>query len=199
MTIASAALLLFIILDPLGNVPVVLSLLRSLPPRRQLIVIARELLIALVVLMLFLWFGKYALDAMHLRQESVSIAGGIVLFLIGLRMIFPPAEGIMGELPDGEPFIVPLAIPMIAGPSGMAAVMLMGTQYPDRMGEWSLALILAWAATAAILMLSPLLYKWLGRRVLTAVERLMGMLLVAISIQMFLDGLARYFARSVAG
>ncbi|PJK07574.1 hypothetical protein CO610_07910 [Lysobacteraceae bacterium NML95-0200] len=193
MTIASAALLLFIILDPLGNVPVVLSLLRSLPPKRQLIVIAREVLIALLVLMLFLWFGKYALDAMHLRQESVSIAGGIVLFLIGIRMIFPPAEGIMGDQHGGEPFIVPLAIPMIAGPSGMAAVMLMGTQYPDRMWEWSLALLVAWGATASILLMAPLLYKWLGHRVLTAVERLMGMLLVAISIQMLLDGLSSYF------
>ena len=198
MTVASAALLLFLILDPLGNVPVVLSLLRSLSPRRQLAVIARELLIALFVLMLFLWFGKYALEAMHLRQESVSIAGGIVLFLIGIRMIFPTAEGVMGELPGGEPFIVPLAIPMIAGPSGMAAVMLMGTQYPDRMGEWSLALVLAWAGTAAILLCAPLLYKWLGRRVLTAVERLMGMLLVAISVQMFLDGLASYLKSATA-
>ena len=192
MTIASAALLLFLILDPLGNVPVVLSLLRSLPPKRQMVVIARELLIALLVLMLFLWFGKYALEAMHLRQESVSIAGGIVLFLIGIRMIFPTAEGVMGELPDGEPFIVPVAIPMIAGPSGMAAVMLMGTQYPDRMGEWSLALFIAWLGSAAILMMAPLLYRLLGRRVLTAVERLMGMLLVAISVQMFLDGMGQY-------
>ena len=134
MTIASAALLLFLILDPLGNIPVFLGLLRALPPHRQRVVLAREMLIALAVLMLFLWGGRYALDLMHLRQESVSIAGGIVLFLIGLRMIFPPPEGLMGELPDGEPFIVPMAIPLVAGPSGMAAVMLMGSQEPDRMG-----------------------------------------------------------------
>ena len=102
MTIASAALLLFLILDPLGNIPVFLSLLRGLPQRRQRIVLAREMLIALAVLMMFLWGGKYALELMHLRQESVSIAGGIVLFLIGIRMIFPPPEGLMGELPDGE-------------------------------------------------------------------------------------------------
>ncbi|MCY7355271.1 MAG: YhgN family NAAT transporter [Lysobacter sp.] len=192
MTVAAAALLLFLILDPLGNVPVVLSLLRPLTPKRQRLVMARELVIALVVLLLFLWFGQYALEAMHLRQESVSIAGGIVLFLIGIRMIFPTAEGVMGELPGGEPFIVPVAIPMIAGPSGMAAVMLMGSQEPDRMAEWSLALIIAWLATAVILMSATLLYKWLGQRVLTAVERLMGMLLVALSVQMFLDGLTAY-------
>jgi multiple antibiotic resistance protein len=194
MTIASAALLLFLILDPLGNIPVFLSILRRLPARRQRIVIARELLIALGVLMGFLWAGKYALEAMHLRQESVSIAGGIVLFLIGIRMIFPPPEGLMGEIPDGEPFIVPLAIPMVAGPSGMAAVMLMGSSEPARLGEWSLALLIAWAATAAILFSATYLYKWLGPRALTAIERLMGMLLVAISVQMFLDGLAGYLA-----
>jgi multiple antibiotic resistance protein len=196
MTIASAALLLFLILDPLGNIPVFLGLLRSLPPQRQRIVVMRELLIALGVLMVFLWGGRYALELMHLRQESVSIAGGIVLFLIGLRMIFPPPEGLMGDLPEGEPFIVPLAIPMVAGPSGMAAVMLMGSQEPDRMGAWSLALMIAWAATAAILFSATYLYKYLGGRALTAIERLMGMVIVAISVQMLLDGLTAYLRAS---
>ena len=192
MTIASAALLLFLILDPLGNIPVFLSLLRGMPARRQRVVLVREMLIALGVLMAFLWGGRYALELMHLRQESVSIAGGIVLFLIGLRMIFPPPEGLMGELPGGEPFIVPMAIPLVAGHSGMAAVMLMGSQEPGRMGAWSLALLIAWAATAAILFSATYLYKWLGMRVLTAIERLMGMVIVAISVQMFLDGVAAY-------
>jgi multiple antibiotic resistance protein len=192
MTIASAALLLFLILDPLGNVPVFLSLLRPLTPQRQRVVLARELLIALVVLMLFLWCGKFALELMHLREESVSIAGGIVLFLIGIRMIFPRPEGLMGEIPDGEPFIVPMAIPLVAGPSGMAAVILMGSNDPARLGDWSLALMIAWVATAAILFSATYLYKWLGQRALTAVERLMGMLLVAISVQMLMDGIATY-------
>lgn len=194
MTIAAAALLLFLILDPLGNIPVFLSLLKGLPPARQRRVLARELLIALGVLMLFLWGGKYLLELMHLRQESVSIAGGIILFLIGLRMIFPPRDGIMGELPEGEPFIVPMAIPMIAGPSGMAAVMLLGSQEPGRMGDWMLALVIAWAATAAILFLAPTLQKLLGNRALTAIERLMGMVIVAISVQMLLDGLVAFLA-----
>ena len=192
MTIASAALLLFLILDPLGNIPVFLSLLKGLAPARQRVVIMRELLIALVVLMIFLWAGRYLLELMHLRQESVSIAGGIILFLIGLRMIFPPPDGIMGELPEGEPFIVPMAIPMIAGPSGMAAVMLLGSQEPGRMGDWSLALAIAWAATAIILFSATYLQKLLGTRVLTAIERLMGMVIVAISVQMLMDGITAY-------
>jgi multiple antibiotic resistance protein len=155
-------------------------------------------LIALVVLMLFLWGGKYALELMHLREESVSIAGGIVLFLIGIRMIFPPPEGLMGEMPEGEPFIVPMAIPLVAGPSGMAAVILMGSNDPSRLGDWSLALMIAWAATAAILFSATYLYKWLGQRALVAIERLMGMLLVAISVQMLMDGIAAYLQVKVS-
>lgn len=186
----STALLLFLILDPLGNIPVFLSILKPLTPARRRIVLLREMLIALGVLFAFLWGGIYVLELMHLRQESVSIAGGIVLFLIGLKMIFPSPEGMFGETPGGEPFIVPLAIPLVAGPSGMASVMLLGSQEPDRMADWSLALFLAWLATAANLFSATRLYKVLGQAFLVAVERLMGMLLVAISVQMLMDGIA---------
>ena len=192
MTTISAALLLFLILDPLGNIPVFLSLLKPLPAARRRVVLMRELLIALGVLFGFLWGGIYVLQMMHLRQESVSIAGGIVLFLIGLKMIFPSPEGMFGDSPEGEPFIVPMAIPLVAGPSGMASVMLLGSQEPERMGDWSLALFIAWLGTAAILFSATHLYKLLGQPVLIAVERLMGMLLVAISVQMLMDGIATY-------
>ena len=197
MSVVSAAILLFLILDPLGNVPLFLSLLKELPPSRRRVVLVRELLIALGVLLVFLFGGQYLLALMHLRQESVSIAGGIILFLIGLKMIFPQKEGIFGDVPEGEPFIVPMAIPAVAGPSGMAAVMLMANSYPGRLADWTLALFLAWFGTAVILFFSTYLYKLLGQRVLVAVERLMGMLLVALSVQMFLDGIAAYLAPSV--
>jgi MarC family membrane protein len=192
MEMVSAALLLFLIMDPLGNIPVFLSLLKPLSKKRQRIVLIRELLIAFFVLLGFLWGGKYVLEAMHLRQESVSIAGGIILFLIGLKMIFPSPEGIFGDGEVGEPFIVPMAIPLVAGPSGMAAVMLFGSQDPSRMGDWTMALGIAWFGTAVILFSSTYLYKVLGTRVLVALERLMGMLLVAISVQMLMDGIQSY-------
>ena len=139
------------------------------------------------------------LELLHLRQESVSIAGGIILFLIGIRMIFPVPEGIFGDAPGGEPFIVPLAIPGIAGPSTMAALLLLGHNEPARTLEWSLALVIAWAATGAILFSATMLYRVLGPRVITASERLMGMLLVAISVQMFLDGVAGYLKGAGTG
>jgi MarC family membrane protein len=192
MEIVSAAILLFLIMDPLGNIPVFLSLLKALPPGRRHFVLARELVIALVVLLLFLYSGQALLGLLHLRQESVSIAGGIVLFLIGIRMIFPPRDGVFGDIPEGEPFIVPMAIPCIAGPSTIAALMLLANTGPGRQLEWTLALVAAWIATAAILFAATALYRWLGERTLTALERLMGMLLVAISVQMFLDGVVKY-------
>jgi multiple antibiotic resistance protein len=188
MTTLSAAILLFLIMDPLGNIPIFLSVLKELPTRRRNIVLAREMLIALGVLFVFLFAGSHILQALHLRQESMAIGGGIVLFLIGVRMIFPPADGVFGELPEGEPFIVPLAIPSVAGPSTMAALMLLAHDHPNRTVDWSIALLIAWFATSVILFCATALYRLLGKSVLIAFERLMGMLLIALSVQMILDG-----------
>jgi len=188
----SAGILLFLIMDPLGNIPLFLSLLKNVAPQRRRLVLLRELLIALGVLFAFLLGGQYILKLLQLKQESVSIAGGIVLFLIGVRMIFPPREGLFGAVGEGEPFIVPMAIPSVAGPSTMAALLLLTNTQPGRLWQWSLALFLAWLATAAILLSATYLFRWLGESVLTALERLMGMLLVALSVQMFLGGVAAY-------
>ena len=188
----SAGILLFLIMDPLGNIPLFLSLLKNVAPQRRRLVLLRELLIALGVLFAFLFGGQYILQLLQLKQESVSIAGGIVLFLIGVRMIFPPREGLFGAVGEGEPFIVPMAIPGVAGPSAMAALLLLTNTQPGRLLQWSLALFLAWLATAVILLSATYLFRWLGESVLTALERLMGMLLVALSVQMFLDGVAAY-------
>jgi small neutral amino acid transporter SnatA (MarC family) len=192
----SAGILLFLIMDPLGNIPLFLSLLKNVAPERRRRVLVRELLIALVALFGFLLGGRFVLEALQLRPESISIAGGIVLFLIGVKMIFPPREGIFGGTPGTEPFIVPMAIPGVAGPSAMAALMLMTNSQPGRTADWSIALFCAWLATALILFSSTYLFRWLGASVLTALERLMGMLLVALSVQMFLDGVAAYLGKA---
>ena len=192
MSTLSAGILLFLIMDPLGNIPLFLSLLKNVVPERRRLVLIRELLIALVVLFFFLFSGKYLLSALQLKAESVSIAGGIVLFLIGIRMIFPSPDGVFGGDVEAEPFIVPMAIPAVAGPSTMAAVMLLANGNPGRTVDWSIALFLAWLATSVLLVSSTYLYRWLGASVLVALERLMGMLLVALSVQMFLDGTVAY-------
>lgn len=193
MTTLSAAILLFLIMDPLGNIPLFLSLLKDVPPKRRRAVMVRELLIALAVLLMFLMGGQLILKLLQLREESISIAGGIVLFLIGIRMVFPPAEGgIFGQAAEGEPFIVPMAIPGVAGPSAMAALLLLTNTQPGRTADWAIALLCAWLATAVILLSSTYLFRWLGESVLTALERVMGMLLIALSVQMFLGGIAAY-------
>ena len=185
----SAATVLLFVMDPFGNVPTVLTLLQNVDPSRRRRVIARELLIALGVLLLFLVAGQAILDFLGLQRESVTIAGGIVLGIIGLRLIFPRPEGIMGHQPEGEPFLVPLAIPLIAGPSAMATVILMSRTAPEQLGRWAGAILLAWGVTAAVLLAAPTLYRLLRERGLQAIARLMGMLLIMIAVQMVLDGL----------
>jgi multiple antibiotic resistance protein len=199
MTTLSAAILLFLIMDPLGNIPIFLSLLKDVAPKRRRAVMVRELLIALGVLLVFLVGGQHILKILQLREESISIAGGIVLFLIGIRMVFPPADGggIFGKPGEGEPFIVPMAIPGVAGPSAMAALLLLTNTQPGRTADWAIALLGAWLATAAILLCSTYLFRWLGESVLTALERVMGMLLIALSVQMFLSGIAAYLHLAV--
>ena len=194
MDLIGAFVLLFVVMDPLGNIPIFISVLDTVKPERRYKVLARELLLALVILFAFLFGGQYLLAALHLSQYSISVAGGIILFLIALKMIFPVQRQMREDEPeeDEEPFLVPLAIPMVAGPSAMAILLLLATRHPDRLGLWSLALFLAWTATAIILAAAPLIKKVLGKRGLIATERLMGMLLVAISVQMFLEGVTEF-------
>lgn len=192
MDTLSAAVMLFLIMDPLGNLPIFLSVLKGIEPKRRRIVLIREMVIALVIMLSFLFAGNYILDFLNLKQESVSIAGGIILFLIAIRMIFPQPGGVAGVAVGEEPFIVPLAVPMVAGPSILAALLLLAHQDPGRMVDWTVALLGAWFISSAILLFSDVFNRLLGERGLTAMERLMGMLLVMISVQMFLDGIFSY-------
>ncbi len=196
MDLTSAILLLFLTLDPVGNVPIFLSLLAQVPAARRQRVILRELLLALAVLLAFLFAGPYILGAMHLSQAAIGIAGGIILFLIALKMVFPvPRPSRAEEEIEGEPLLVPLAVPLVAGPSAIAVLLLMATREPERIGIWALALVVAWSLSVVILLAAPLLQRLLGRRGLIAMERLMGMVLVALAVQMFLDGLTAWTAR----
>jgi len=194
MDVFSAAMLLFLVIDPVGNVPAFLSILQSVPPGKYKRIVARELLIALVVLIFFLFFGKYVLTALQISQASLGAAGGIILFLIALRMIFPGPKGIFGEEADGgEPFIVPLAIPLIAGPAAMATLMLLMARDPGDWPQWLGALLLAWSASSIILLLAGQLARLLGKRTLMAIERLMGLVLTAVAVQMLINGIEQAY------
>ncbi len=192
MDILSAATMLFLIMDPLGNLPIVLSILKHIDPKRRRIVLVRELLFALLILMLFLFAGQSIMDFLHVQPETLSISGGIILFIIAIKMIFPSAGSITGLAAGEEPFIVPLAIPLIAGPTVIATLLLLSSQNPSQLLELSAAVMLAWGGTFIILLFNGFFHKILGERGLKAIERLMGLLLVMISTQMFLDGIKAY-------
>src|SRR5690349_14490680 len=188
----AVAVTLFLVMDPLGNIPAFAAALKQVPPARRQRVLVRELLIALLVLVACLLVGQPLLAWLRLEPRSISIAGGIVLFLIALRMIFPSEGAALTDGVDGEPFIVPLAIPLLAGPSALSTLLLLAQSRPARLVAWLGALALAWAASAAILLASPLLERVLRRKGLLALERVMGMLLVMVAVQLFLDGLAQH-------
>ncbi len=192
MDILSAATMLFLIMDPLGNLPIVLSILKHIDPKRRRIVLVRELLFALLILMLFLFAGQSIMDFLHVQPETLSISGGIILFIIAIKMIFPSAGSITGLAAGEEPFIVPLATPLIAGPTVIATLLLLSSQNPSQLWELSAAVMLAWGGTFVILLFNGFFHKILGERGLKAIERLMGLLLVMISTQMFLDGIKAY-------
>jgi multiple antibiotic resistance protein len=189
LTIASAALLLFLVMDPLGNVPFFLAALRHVEPSRIRKVILRELLVALAVLVFFLFTGRFILELLQISDPALTLAGGVILFLIALRMVFPTPETSMQEGVDGEPFIVPLAIPYVAGPSALATELLLMSRDPDRWRDWLIALLLAWFVSAVIIYFASNLRHVLGPKGLIAVERLMGMVLVTVAIQMLLSGI----------
>lgn len=196
MTLISAIVLLFMVIDPFGNVPFFVSALKDVEPARRRRVIIRELLIAYAVMVLFLFLGQSFLRVVGISGPALTIAGGVILFLIALRMVFPIRGRNAQEELDGEPFIVPLAIPYIAGPSVLAVELLLMSNEPARWLVWLLAITAAWAGTAVIVLFGSQVADRLGSRGLIAIERLMGMILVAIAIQMFLTGADMYFGRA---
>ncbi|MDO8695931.1 MAG: MarC family protein [Pseudomonas sp.] len=189
MDILAVAVLVFLVTDPFGNTAIYLAALKNVAPERRLRVTLRELLFALALLMLFLTFGEKVLSGLGLSRESTAIAGGIILFVIAMRMIFPGPQGVLGDLPEGEPMLVPLATPALAGPSALAMLMTLRNTYTGELWELYLGVFLAWAATALILLQATALQRYLGPRGLSAIERLTGMLLIMLSVDMLLDNL----------
>ena len=197
MSVFSATFLLFLVIDPIGNIPFFLSILKNVEPLQRKKIIIRESLIALGVLILFLFLGPNILLILQISEPSLSIAGGIILFLIALRMIFSGTEKLFQDvsLPLGEPLIVPLAIPAIAGPSAMATVLLLMARDPSRWLDWLIAIITAGLLSGVILFFSSYLIQIVGVRVLIAMERLMGMILTTVAVEMFISAIQNLFHR----
>lgn len=189
----SAALLLFLVIDPLGNIPLFLAATHHIDPGRRQKVIARELLIALVVMLLFFLAGGWVLSILHITEPALGVGGGLILMFIAVRMVFPNASSPLNESVAGEPFIVPMAVPYVAGPSILATEMILVQQSGAQWWLLLAALLTAWLLASIILFFSGFLHKVFHDKGTTAIERLMGMVLVLLSAQMLLDGIKEFF------
>jgi len=180
-------------MDPLGNLPIFMTILKHLEAKRRRIIVIREMIIALIIMLLFLFVGEKILVILNLKTETVSISGGIILFLIAIKMIFPNENQNENCFPKEEPFLVPLAVPLVAGPSLLATLMLLSHQYLNNISCLIGSLFLAWVLTVIILLLSGIFLKLFGSKGVNALERLMGLILIMLSTQMFLDGVKTWF------
>ncbi|MBC7955705.1 MAG: MarC family protein [Cytophagales bacterium] len=189
----SAFVLLLLVLDPLGSLPVFIPVMRQVPPRRRRWVAVREVGIAFAVLFAFMFLGEGFLSVMRLSERSLEVAGGVILLMVAIRMIFGSGGGVYGTPEGKEPLIFPLAVPLLAGPSAMATVLLLASRQPERMLSWVGALASAMAVSLLVLLLCDRIRRWVGDSVVSAVEKLMGLVLTAIAVEMILAGLKRYF------
>lgn len=192
MTLFSAIIIFFMVMDPVGNIPCFMSALKNVPAERRRFIIIRENIIALAAIVVFLFAGTYILRVLQISEPALTMAGGIVLFLIALRMIFPLPHS--DEEFEQEPFIFPLAIPYLAGPSLMAMEMLIMSRAPNRWQEWLAAVVIAWIASGIILLFSPSIISIAGEKVVKASERLMGLVLTAVSIEMIMKGIIKFMS-----
>ena len=190
----SALILLLLVLDPLGSLPIFIPIMRGVPRERRRWVALREVGIAFVVLFAFMFLGDGFLRLMHLSERSLEVAGGVILLIIAIRMIFGGSgDSAYGLEPGREPLIFPLAVPLLAGPSAMATVLLLASRQPERIWEWIGALSAAMLVSFLVLILADRIRKLLGDSVVSAIEKLMGLVLTAIAVEMVLAGLKRYF------
>jgi len=192
ISFVSATIVLLLVVDPFGNIPVFVAALANTEGSRRLGIVLRECAIAYVVLLAFMFVGAPFMRVLNLSQSSLGIAGGVILFLIALRMIFLHPGGIFGDKVDREPFIVPLAIPSIAGPSALATVLLLVSREPERIVDWIIALSLALGISASVLVFAERISRLVGERGIQAFQRLMGLILTAIAVEMLLRGIEQF-------
>lgn len=189
----SSVITLALVMDGFGNIPLFITALKKVAPERRKAVLIRELTIALLIMVAFLFLGKWFLRAFGIQEYSLSIAGGIILFLISMKLVFGGEEETKNDPKEDEPFIVPLAIPLVAGPAALSMVMITAAQQPNKMITLA-AVLVASLINSLILMSSFPLSKVLGKRGLTAIERLTGMILVLMSVDMVLGGISKFMS-----
>jgi MarC family membrane protein len=193
-TFLSALVLLLLVLDPFGSLPIFVSVMQNVVPERRPRVALRESALAFGVLVAFMLTGQTFLALMRLSERSLEVAGGVILLIIAIRMIFAAGGEVYAvEGQAREPLIFPLAVPLLAGPSAMATVLLLASRQPERLWTWVGALTVAMVVSASVLLAADRIRRWIGSSMVSAIEKLMGLVLTAIAVEMILAGLKRYF------
>ncbi len=190
----SSVITLALVMDGFGNIPLFIAALKKVAPERRKTVLIRELSIALLIMVGFLFAGKWFLQAFGIHDYSLAIAGGIILFMISIPLVFSTEEEPKNDPREDEPFIVPLAIPLVAGPAALSMVMITSAQQSNKWITLA-AVLMASLINSIILMSSFPLSKLLGKRGLIAIERLTGMILVLMSVDMVMGGIEIFVGR----
>lgn len=193
MSLFNVTLVLFLIMDPLGNLSAFHSMVKELDPKRQYWIIFREMMIALGVMLFFNYVGEYIFNFLDLSETTVRLSSGVVLFLIAVKILFTSHDSPRANLPKGEPFIFPLAVPLIAGPALMATIMLYA-HLEHVQSIMLLAIFIAWLLSALIFFFAGPIKRVLGDNGLMACERLIGMVLVLVAIQRLMEGVLLFWA-----
>lgn len=189
----SAFVLLLLVLDPFGSLPIFVSVLQGVAAQRRRRVALREVGIAFAVLLAFMLAGRGFLHLMRLSERSLEVAGGVILLIIAIRMIFTGGAEVYASDTPREPLVFPLAVPLLAGPSALATVLLLASSQPERMRLWIGALTLAMMVSGMVLLAADRIRRALGASMISALEKLMGLVLTAVAVEMILAGLKRYF------
>lgn len=189
----SAFVLLLLVLDPFGSLPIFVAVLQGVAPQRRTRVALREVAIAFAVLLAFMLAGQGFLHLMRLSERSLEVAGGVILLIIAIRMIFTGGAEVYASDTPREPLVFPLAVPLLAGPSALATVLLLASRQPERMGQWVGALTLAMMVSGTVLLAADRIRRAIGPSMISALEKLMGLVLTAVAVEMILAGLKRYF------
>jgi multiple antibiotic resistance protein len=195
MSLFDITLVLLLIMDPIGSICAYQSLVKELDPKRQNWIIFREMLIALAVMIGFNYLGEHIFNILELSETTVRLSSGVILFLIAIKILFTAPDSPRANLPKGEPFIFPLAVPLIAGPALMATIMLYAHLEPYE-SIMLAAILIAWLISVAVLFFSRQIKNVLGQNGLMALERLIGMVLVLLAVQRFLEGVLLFWANT---
>lgn len=191
MTFVSLTFMLFMIMDPIGSISSFLNMVKELPPQRRQWVVVREMLIALFTMILFAFIGEFILYILGINDLTVRLSSGTILFLAALKILFSSPDNPRANLPKGEPFITPLAIPLIAGPSTLATIMLYA-HLPDTQAMIIPAIVISWAIAISVLLLAGPIERILGANGLRACEKLIGMILILLALQRFFEGFQQF-------